>query len=48
MRPGSMNKEHKVVAFLVISSLALAGYGFARFRAAKNEKTAQFTKIFNN
>ena len=36
-----------MVVLLIVSGLGLAGYGFARLRAAKNAKTAQFTRIFN-
>ncbi len=36
-----------MIVFLIFSGLGLAGYGFARLRAARNERAAAFTKIFN-
>lgn len=35
-----------MVALAVIGGLALAGYGFARIRASRNEKKTHVQKLF--
>lgn len=35
-----------MVALAVIGGLALAGYGFARLRAARNDKKTHVQKLF--
>jgi len=34
-----------MVGFLVISGLALAGYGFARWRSFKGDRSGQFQRL---
>lgn len=42
-----VTRSIQVVALFILGGLALAGYGFSRIRATRNEKASQFTKIFN-